>query len=92
MNVIKDYVRISRQDFYTSNTPLYFASFNFSLVQTMDAYADTANIGNTASENDLFPILAGCVYAAQCTIVNFTILNQHFRAREVKSRVLPLAD
>ena len=75
MNVIEYYIRVCREDFDASDTTLNLASLDLGLVQTMDADANTFNIGDSAPQNDLFSEFACCVDATKCSVIDFTVLD-----------------
>lgn len=75
MNVIEYYIRVCREDFNASDTPLNLAALYLCLVQTVDADANALNIGDSTPQNDLFSELTCGIDAAQCPIINFTVLD-----------------
>ena len=83
MNVIEDYIGVRREHFDASNAALDLAALYLCLVEPMNADADAFNVRDTATQNDLLAILAGCVDAAEIAIVNFEILDKHFTARQI---------
>jgi hypothetical protein len=75
MNVIEYYIRVCREDFDASDASLNLATFYLGLVQTVDADANALNIGDSTPQNDLFSKLPCGIDAAQCPIINFTVLD-----------------
>jgi hypothetical protein len=83
MNIIEDYIGVRREHFDASNAALDLAALYLCLVEPVNADADAFNVRDTATQNDLLAILAGCVDATEVAIVNFAILDKHFTAREI---------
>ena len=75
MNVIEYYIRVCREDFDASDASLNLATLDLGLVQTVDADANTLNIGDSTPQNDLFSEFTCGIDAAQCPVIDFTVLD-----------------